>query len=86
MKIERVPEQVFHPSEYIRDEMRYRDWSHEQFALKAGMNLTAAIALIRGDCGVTPRAAEALARAFGTSATLWYRLQKTYDAGTKWRI
>lgn len=81
LSVKRLPAEVFHPSEYIRDELEARGWSVEQFTIMAGLLRPDADALVDGSQSVTPRFAVALALAFGTSATTWYRLQRTFDAG-----
>ena len=80
--VKRLPVEVFPPAEYLRDELEARGWTLGQFALMANLQAEEAIALENGSQRVTPRFALALAGAFGTSATLWYRLQMTYDAGS----
>lgn len=82
MSVKRLPAEVFPPSEYIRDMIEELCWSYQQFAIMAELKLPEATELADGEISVTPRRALALGKAFGTSATLWYRLQRSYDAGS----
>jgi HTH-type transcriptional regulator/antitoxin HigA len=81
MSVKRLPAEVFHPSEYIRDEMEARLWTNKQLAIMCGLSQRETDELIAGEVPVTPRRALALAKAFGSAATTWYRMQRTYDAG-----
>ena len=79
--LKRLPAEVFPPAEFIADEIGARGWSMEEFGLMAGLKQNEAEQLAGGFLRVTPRLAFAISRAFGTSPTLWYRLQRTFDAG-----
>ena len=81
MNVKRLLAEVFHPSEYIRDELEARGWTVEQFATMAGLKAEEADDIVSGIAHITPRRALTLSRAFGTSATVWYRMQRTFDAG-----
>ena len=81
MTVHKVPAEVFPPSEYIQDELDARGWSLDQFVIMAGLPAAEAKRLVKGDVRITPRLALALSRAFGSSGTLWYRLQTSFDAG-----
>lgn len=81
MQVNRLPAEVFHPSEYIRDEVDERGWTREQFCVMCELPEREALGLLQGVLSVTPPRAIALAKAFGTSATTWYRMQRTFDAG-----
>ena len=83
MSVKRLPAEVFHPSEYIRDELEARGWTGEQFHIMAGGSRHEANGLVDGTLDITPRRALLLARAFGSCATTWYRMQRTFDAGMK---
>ena len=83
VSINPLPAEVFHPSEYLRDELKARCWTLEQFAVMSRLKLTEAQQLVDGELPVTRRLAVRLSEAFGTSPGLWYRLQRTYDAGSK---
>ena len=79
--VKRLPAEVFHPSEYIRDEMEARDWTVAQVAVMMGVSESRAQDVIDGKMRVTPMIAVELSRTFQTSASLWYRMQRTFDAG-----
>ena len=81
MSIPKLPAEVFHPSEYIQDELLARGWTTKQFAIMARLHQAEAERLANGDLGVTPRLALRLSQAFGTSAAIWYRMQRSFDAG-----
>jgi len=81
MTVKRLPAEVFHPAEYIRDELEARDWTKEQFCAMCRLPARKVLDLIDGRADVTPCRAMALSQVFGTSATLWYRIQRTFDAG-----
>lgn len=78
--VKRLPADVFHPSEYINDELEARCWTREQFLVMSGMNAIEADQLLDEQKAVTPRIALMLSKAFGMSASLWYRLQRSFDA------
>lgn len=74
--------EVFHPGEYIGDEMQERGWDIVTLATAAGLPTPTVTSLVFGRinrASVTPDIAKGLARAFGTSAALWTNLQVTYD-------
>jgi HTH-type transcriptional regulator/antitoxin HigA len=77
---------VFHPSEFIREEMDARGWTAEDLAYQMGgesyaVNLLAIeLYLNTQDPGVRIGDGEDLARAFGTSARLWTGLEAAWLA------
>lgn len=80
---EHVPIQAFSTWEYLADEIEARGWTVEEMAVRMGgdasINLCA-IELIRledPNIFLGQEMAEGIAKAFGTSADLWLRLDKT---------
>lgn len=83
MKQRPEPAEVFHPGEYIAEEMLERGWCPGCLSLRSGMSVALIQSIIHQKRGVTPWTASLLSKAFGTSAELWVRLQATYDKGSK---
>lgn len=83
----RVPAEVFHPSELIRDEMDSRDWGIPTMARKmggdAGVNrLALEMYFVVGPqnpgCRLGPVMAAQIAKAFGTSIEVWTNLEAAW--------
>lgn len=74
------PAEVFHPGEFIREEMRARGWTIDYLAALLGWQPTALRLIRNGHRSVVPDgAALDLAKVFGTSAEFWLNLQRAYD-------
>jgi HTH-type transcriptional regulator / antitoxin HigA len=71
--------EVFHPGDFIREELDARGWSQREFARIIGRPLQMVNEIINGKKRVTAETAKAIALAFGTSAELWVNLQSSYD-------
>ena len=69
----------FHPGEYVREEIAERKWSIRDLAEKSGLGMDVVAGLITETYAVDEEIAYGLARAFGTSWTMWLNLQKFYD-------
>ncbi len=78
---DRIPAEVFHPSEHIRDELEARGWDEAEFAERGGFSLEKAHALVSGADGIDRYAADGLARAFGTSFQIWLNLMESWAKG-----
>lgn len=70
--------EVFHPGEYLKDELDARKWTQAEFAEIIGRPPKVINQIISGKLGVTPETAVQLAKAFGTSPELWINLQTKY--------
>src|SRR5688500_16110823 len=69
---------AFPPGEYIRDELEARGWAQEDLSDIMGRPLKAVNQIISGTKAITPKTAQELAAAFGTSAQLWMNLESAY--------
>jgi HTH-type transcriptional regulator/antitoxin HigA len=76
------PAEVFHPGEFLKDELEARGWTQGQFAKVIGRPLQVVNEIVNGKKRVTADTAKAIGAAFGTSAELWVNLQATYDLHT----
>jgi len=90
--MERIPAEVFHPSEFILDEMKARGWSRDDLALRMGDDFGIQRLALDFYLDVGPDARnmritpEYFARAFGTSEELWKNLENAWlkgDASTQ---
>jgi HTH-type transcriptional regulator/antitoxin HigA len=72
------PAEVFHPGEFLRDELEARGWSQVEFAEIIERPYQLVNEIIAGKKGVTPETAKALGAALGTSAELWMNLDSAY--------
>ena len=76
MTDKQIPDETFPVGEYIADELAARKWSNSGLASRTGMSRGKIADIIAGKRKILARDAEAIGRAFGTSAELWLRLQK----------
>lgn len=74
-----VPVDVFHPGEYLQDELTERGWTQEDFAEITGISRRQIINLIKGKSGITIESATAIANAFGQEPLTWMNLQISYE-------
>lgn len=76
-----VPAEPFHPGEYLDDELKARNWTHDDLAAVTGISRRQIINLIQGKSGITPETALALQEAFGEGhdAMGWMKLQAVYE-------
>ena len=75
---QREPAEVFHPGEYLRDELEARSWSDEAFSQLTGITIEALRNVLEGKSGLLGWMAERIGNALGTSATFWIRLNHIY--------
>jgi HTH-type transcriptional regulator / antitoxin HigA len=71
--------EVFHPGEFIKEELETRGWTNADLAEIMGRHPNQISLIIRGDQDITPETAKQLSAAFGTSAQLWLNLQSTFN-------
>lgn len=74
-----IPGDVFHPGEYIKDELDARDMSQSDLALELGISKTTISSIIHGRRNITPTIAVKLEEVLGISAEFWMNLQIKYD-------
>jgi HTH-type transcriptional regulator/antitoxin HigA len=73
------PAQVFHPGDFLRDELAERGWAQSDFAKVIGRPLQVVNEIINNKKRLTAETAKAIALAFGTSPEFWLSLQNQYD-------
>lgn len=69
---------VFHPGEFIREEMEARGWSQSDLAEVIGRSAKLVSEILSGKRGITPETAKGLGDAFGTGAQVWLNLESKY--------
>jgi len=70
---------VPHPGDFLKDELEARALSAHALSLALRLPASRISQIIRGQRGITPETALRLARYFGGSASIWLRLQASYD-------
>lgn len=75
---ERRPAEVFHPGEFLRDELDERGWTQTEFAEIIDRPLRLVNEIVNGKRGITPETAKELGAALGTSPELWMNLDSAY--------
>ncbi|MBV8780305.1 MAG: HigA family addiction module antidote protein [Phycisphaerae bacterium] len=73
------PAEVFHPGEFLRDELIARGWTQSDLARVIGRPLQTVNEIILGKKRVTAATAKALGSALGTGPEIWINLQTAYD-------
>ena len=71
--------EVFHPGEFIKEELEARGWSQIDLAEILGRDIPMVNQLIQGKRAITPETAKALGYAFGTTGQFWLNLESTYQ-------
>lgn len=74
-----IPAEVFHPGEFLRDELDARDWTQTEFAKIIGRPVQLVNRIIAGKTGISTRTALEFGAAFGTGAQVWVNLQTAYQ-------
>jgi len=69
----------FHPGEFLRDELHERGMSIAEFARASNLSPMLVKRILDCQAGVEPGTAAAFARALGTSAKTWLKLQALYE-------
>jgi HTH-type transcriptional regulator/antitoxin HigA len=80
-RTDRIPAEVFHPGEFLREELEARGWSQIEFAEIVERPRQAINEIINGKRGITAKTAHEFAAAFGTSPEYWMNLQKAHEMG-----
>ncbi|HTW95819.1 MAG TPA: HigA family addiction module antitoxin [Tepidisphaeraceae bacterium] len=73
------PAEVFHPGEFLREELEARRWSQRDFARIIGRPLQVVNRIIRAKKRVTAETAKEIGLALGTGPEVWINLQSCYD-------
>jgi HTH-type transcriptional regulator/antitoxin HigA len=74
-----IPGDIFHPGEYIKDELEARTMSQQDLAVAVKASKTEISLIINGHRDINPKMAVALEKAFGIDAEFWMNLQVKYD-------
>ncbi|MHC4621474.1 MAG: HigA family addiction module antitoxin [Planctomycetota bacterium] len=77
---------AFHPSEYIREEIKERGWTSSDLAAALGYEPNIVTDLLAGRHSVSTDVAQKLGEAFGTGAQVWLNLQAAYELANKHRL
>lgn len=80
-----VAAQVFHPGEFVKEEMESRGWSIETLATASDLKVKTLEEVIAGHRKVTPIVALGLSRAFETGRQIWLNLQASWEQGSRAR-
>lgn len=70
---------IFHPGEYIKEEMEARDMNQQDLAEKLHVSKSEISLLIHGNRNITPTIALKLEGVMGIAAELWMNLQVKYE-------
>jgi len=73
------PAEVFHPGEYLGDELRERGWSQLQFAKIIARPVQVVNEIVNGKRGISAATAKAIGLALDTGPEVWMNLQTAYD-------
>ena len=74
-----IPGDVFHPGEFVRDEMEARGINQQEFAGKLHISKSEMSLLLNGYRNITPVIAIKIEKAWGIDAEFWMNLQVKYD-------
>ena len=74
----RAPDDLFPPGEFIRDELKARNWTQRDLANILGRPVKSVNHILSAKTGITTKTAQELAAAFGTSAQFWLNLESAY--------
>ncbi|MDP9236361.1 MAG: HigA family addiction module antitoxin [Chloroflexota bacterium] len=77
------PAEAFPPGEFLRDELKARDWTQTDLAEILGRPARVVNEIIAGKRAITPETAKGLGDAFDTSAEFWLNLESAYQL---WRV
>lgn len=75
----RTPAEVFHPGEFLKEELEERGWTQADLADILGRPVSLVNEIIVGKRGISAETAKGLAAAFDTSPELWLRLDAAYQ-------
>lgn len=75
----RRPAEVFHPGEYLLDELNERGWTQTEFAEIIDRPVRLVNEVINSKRGITPETAREFGAALGTSPEFWMNLDTNYN-------
>ena len=76
---EKIPGDIFHPGEYIKDELDARTMSQHDLCEKTKLSKSEISLLLNGHRNITPNIAVLLENVLGIDAEFWMNLQIKYD-------
>lgn len=74
-----IAAEVFHPGEFLKEELEARGWTQAELAEIIGRPTQAVSEIVLGKRGITPETAKSLAAAFNQSAEYWMNLETAYQ-------
>jgi HTH-type transcriptional regulator/antitoxin HigA len=74
-----IPGDVFHPGEFVKEEMEARNMSQQELADKLNISKSEMSLLLNGHRNITPSIAIKLEKVWGTDAEVWMNLQIRYE-------
>ena len=74
-----IPGDVFHPGEFVRDEMEARGINQQELADKLHISKSEMSLLLNGYRNITPVIAIKIEKTWGIDAEFWMNLQVKYD-------
>jgi HTH-type transcriptional regulator/antitoxin HigA len=74
-----APAEVFHPGEFLRDELEARGWTQTEFAELIRRSPRVVNEIIAGKRGISPGTAKLIAAALGTTPQFWMNLDSAYQ-------
>lgn len=75
---ERMPAEVFHPGEYLLDELNARGWTQKEFAKMIDRSASCVNQIINKKRGISAKTALELGNALGTGPQFWMNLDSAY--------
>ena len=75
----RVPAEVFHPGEFVKEEIEERGWSQEDLASILGCTPRLVSEIISGKRSISTATARGLGETFATGAQFWLNLDSAYQ-------
>ena len=77
-----IPGDVFHPGEFIKDELEARNMSQQDLVLLTGLSKSELSSIIHGRRNLSAKTAVILEIALGINAEFWMNLQAKYEIET----
>jgi addiction module HigA family antidote len=74
-----IPGDIFHPGEYIKEELDARGWHQQELADKIKVSKSEISLVIHGHRSINAKLAVLLETALGIDAEFWMNLQVKYD-------
>ncbi len=71
----RLPAEVFASGNFLREEIEARGWTQVEFARVSGIAESTIAQILQGTTTLTPKLAQALGTALGTSPDFWETLE-----------